>query len=90
LAAYGESLAVRRCLTEADPSNAGWQRGLSYCLTLLAQFHGRKGDRAAALRYAEEGLSIDERLAALDPSNVTWQNDVAVSRVLVALLRGAQ
>ena len=29
LAAYRESLQVRRRLAEADPSNAGWQRDLS-------------------------------------------------------------
>ena len=39
LQAYGESLTVRRRLGEADPSNAGWQRDLSYSLTVVAQIH---------------------------------------------------
>ena len=87
--AYMESLALRRRLAEADPSNAGWQRDLSVTLTRLAQLHEQQGDRAGALPLAEESLSICERLAALDQSNVTWQNDLAFSRALVARLRGA-
>ncbi len=87
LAAYRESLAVRRRLAEADPSNAGWQRDLSFSLTRLAEIHEQMGDRTAALPYAEESLSIDERLATLDRSNVTWQRDLAASRSLVARLR---
>jgi hypothetical protein len=61
---------VSRRLAEADPSNAGWQRDLSFSLTRLAEFHEQRHDRTAALPYAEESLRIDERLAALDPSNV--------------------
>ena len=87
LAEYRESLEVRRRLAEADPSNAGWQRDLSYSLTVMAQWH-EHGDRAAALSYAEESLRIDERLASLDPTSVIWQRDVAVSRALVNRLRG--
>ena len=79
---------MSRRLAEADPSNAGWQRDLSFSLTTMAEFHERQGDRAEALRLAEESLTIDERLASLDRSNVTWQRDVAISRVLVIRLRG--
>jgi len=88
LAAYGEALAVRRRLAEADPSHAGWQRDLSVILTRVAEFHERQGHRREALPFAEESQMIDERLAALDPSNVIWQSDVAVTRALVARLRG--
>jgi tetratricopeptide (TPR) repeat protein len=88
LTAYRESLAVRRRLAEADPSNAGWQRDLSFSLTRLAEFHEQQGERAVGLPFAKESLSIDERLSALDPTNITWQKDVAVSRGLVARLRG--
>ena len=79
---------MSRRLAEADPSNAGWQRDLSFSLTRLAQFHEQKGDRAEALPFTQESLAIDERLAALDRSNVTWQKDVVVSRALVTRLRG--
>jgi tetratricopeptide (TPR) repeat protein len=89
LAAYRESLAVRRRLGEADPSNAGSQRDLSLSLDRLAVIHERQGDRTAALAYAEESLSIAERLAALDPTNATWQKDLAWIRALVARLRGS-
>ena len=87
LASYRESLAVMRRLAEADPSNAGWQRDLSFSLTRLAETYEQQGNRPAALALANEGLAIDERLAALDPTNVGWQNDVAVSRSLVDRLR---
>ena len=88
LAAYRESLEVWRRLAESDPSNAVWQRGLSYSLTRMAQLHERQGDRDEALRFALESLGIDERLAALDCSSATWQRDVAISRALVARRRG--
>ena len=88
LAAYRESLEVRRLLAEADPSNAGWQRDLSFGLARVALFHERQGDVRDTLLLAEESLTIDEHLAALDPSNVTWQEDVARIRALVTRLRG--
>jgi tetratricopeptide (TPR) repeat protein len=87
LAAYRESLAVRQRLAAADPSNAGWQRDLSFCLTQIADALEQGGERAEALGFAEKSLEIDERLAALDPTNITWQNDVAASRAQVARLR---
>jgi tetratricopeptide (TPR) repeat protein len=88
LAAYRESLEVSRRLAQADASNAGWQRDLSFSLTRMAEFHEQRGDRAEAMRFAEESLVINERLAALDRTNATWQQDVKVSRALVARLRG--
>ena len=79
---------MSRHLAEADPSNAVWQRDLSFVLTRLAEFHDQQGARTEALPLAEESVAIDERLAALDRSNATWQHDVTVSRALVARLRG--
>ena len=86
LAAYRESLQVRRRLAEADPSNAGWQRDLSVSLTLMANLLEAQGDREEARLLAKESLGIDERLAALDHTNATWQKDLAVSRAMVARL----
>jgi len=87
LAAYSDSLAVRRRLAEAHPSNASWQRDLSFGLWRLAEFHEQQGNSTAALPIAQESLSIDERLTALDPANLTWQTDAATSRALVERLR---
>ena len=87
LATYRESLAVIRRLTDADRSNAVWQRDLSYSLTQLSLCHEQLNDRSATLVCAEESLRIDERLAVLDPSNATWQRDLMFSRALVARLR---
>ena len=88
LAAYQQSLAVSRRLAEADASNAGWQRDLSYTMALLAQVLDQLRRRPEALGLARESLTIAERLAALDRTNVMWQKDVAASRALVRLLEG--
>ena len=50
LAAYRESLAVRRRLAEADPSNAGWQRDLSVSHEKIGDVLRDQGDLAGALR----------------------------------------
>lgn len=87
LKAYRESLAVRQRLAAADPSNAGWQRDLSYSFTLIGQVLMRQEQWREALPWLEQSLEIDERLAALDPTNATWRQDVQVSRRLVAEVR---
>ena len=88
LTAYREALAVSQRLAAADPTNAGWQRDLSFSLTRMAEFHERQSNHAETLKLAEQSLAIDERLAALDPTNATWRKDIAFSRALVARLRG--
>jgi hypothetical protein len=81
----GKDIAEK--LTRSDPTNAEWQRDLSYLLTTLAQLEPRHSSLTEALKCAEGSLVIDERLARLDPTNVIWRNDVKVSRSLVTLLR---
>ncbi len=49
LAAYRESLAVRRRLAEADPSNASWQRDLSVSQEKIGDVLRDQGDLAGAL-----------------------------------------
>ena len=89
LVAFQASMDVAQALAESDPSNAGWQRDLSFSFTRLAQICEQQGKRPLAVEYAEKSLLIDERLAALDPTNATWQNDVKVSRGMVARLKAA-
>jgi tetratricopeptide (TPR) repeat protein len=89
LKAFNASLDVRIRLAGADPSNATWQRDLSYTLTMLALIFEQQGKPEQALPLAEESLSIDERLSALAPSSVTWQRDVKVSRNMVRRLHEA-
>ena len=84
---YSDGRDIRVKLAQSDPSNAQWQRDLSYSLTKLSELAELSGRRDQALEYAEESLAIDERLAALDQSNVIWQKDVRVSRDMVARLR---
>jgi len=78
---------IAQRLADSDPSNAQWQRDLSYVYTLLAQLKETQGIFKSALPLAEASLAIDERLAKLDSTNATWQKDVTVSRELVTRLR---
>ena len=50
LAAYEESLAIRRDLAAADPGNAGWQRDLSVSLNKLGDVRGRRATSPARWR----------------------------------------
>ena len=79
LAAYEESLAIRRKLAAADPGNAGWQRDVSVSLSKVGDVRLAAGDRAGALAAYEEGLAIMRKLAAADPGNAGWQRDLSVS-----------
>jgi hypothetical protein len=86
LAVYRESLVVSRRLAEADPSNARWQRNLSFVLTELSEFYDQHGPRTEALSLAEESRRIDERLAALDPSKTVCQSKSSASNMMRRLL----
>ena len=66
-------------LAEADPSNAGWQRGLSVCQGKLGNVLQARGDLAGARQAYGESLVICQRLVAADPSNLGWQRDLYVS-----------
>ena len=75
-------------LAQADPSNAGWQRDVSYSLTLLAELYDETGKQAKALEFAQKSLAISERLALLDRSNATSKEYADLIRALVARLGG--
>jgi tetratricopeptide (TPR) repeat protein len=79
LAAYQESLAIRRKLAAADPGNAGGQRDVSVSLDSVGDVRLAAGDRAAALAAYEESLAISRKLAAADPGNADWQADLVIS-----------
>ncbi len=80
LAAYLESLAVRRRLAEVDPSNAGWQRDLSVSQDRVGNVLRDQGDLGGALAAYLESLAVSGRLAEADPSNAGWQRDLSVSQ----------
>jgi tetratricopeptide (TPR) repeat protein len=79
LAAYEESLAIKRQLTAADPGNAHWQRDLSVSLNKVGRVRLDTGNDARALAAYEEGLAIMRKLVAADPGNAQWQTDVVFS-----------
>jgi tetratricopeptide (TPR) repeat protein len=79
LSAYRESLAVRKCLADADPSNAGWQRDLSVSQDKIGDVLENQGDLAGALAAYCASQAVRKRLAEADPSNAVWQRDLSVS-----------
>jgi hypothetical protein len=79
LAAYEESLAIRRKLAASDPGNAGWQRDVGVNLNRVEDERLEQGDRVGALAAAEESLTFMRKLAASDPGNVGWQANLVIS-----------
>jgi tetratricopeptide (TPR) repeat protein len=63
-------------LTEADPSNALWQRGLSKDHIAIGQVLSAQGDLRGALTSVRKGLAIRERLAKADPNNADLRRDL--------------
>ena len=79
LAAYQESLDIRRKLAAQDPGNAQAQRDVSVSLNKLGDMKLQEGDQAGALAAYQESLDIRRKLAAQDPGNAQAQRDVSVS-----------
>ena len=80
LAAYQESLDIRRKLAAADPGNAQAQRDVSVSLDKLGDVKLQRRRRpAGALAAYQESLDIRRKLAAHDPGNAQAQRDVSVS-----------
>ena len=81
---FEAALAIRERLVQADPSNAGWQRDLSFSLNKIGDVRVKQGQLAAALASFQAALAISEKLVQTDPDNVAWQRDVLVSWVKIA------
>ena len=88
LRSFTESKSIRERLATVDPTNAEWQRDLTYVDAMIAtKVYLPQKRWAEALALMEQSLRISEQLAATDPTNVMWQNDVKVSRAHVEKLR---
>jgi tetratricopeptide (TPR) repeat protein len=70
---------IRERLAKADPSNAGWQHGLSVSHNKIGDVQRAQGDLAAALTSYQAALAIAKRLAKADPGNAVVQRDLSVS-----------
>jgi hypothetical protein len=79
LAAYQESLDIRRKLGAKDQGNAQAQRDVSVSLTKLGDVKLKDGDQAGALSAYQESLDIRRKLAAQEPRNAQAQIDLVVS-----------
>jgi tetratricopeptide (TPR) repeat protein len=86
-AAFGEYLAISRRLAEADPSNAGWQRGLAVALVRISRLENDPSEHLQKITRLREALTIFDGLVEVSPENVGWRRD----RDTVALeLRSAE
>lgn len=68
-----------RRLTELDPNNTNWFRGLSvshYCMASILEKQCRLPE---ALAERQDGLGISERLVRIDSTNRLWQKDLKTS-----------
>jgi hypothetical protein len=89
LAAFEESLAIRRKLAGNDPANADAQRGVTLSLDRIGDMRAVEGDRAGALLAYREGLEIRRRLAAADPTNAQQDSDLVISLAKAGIVSDA-
>ena len=79
LAAYEESLIIRRHLCKGDPTNASRQLNVAENLEKIGDLKLVAGDIDGAFIAYREMLSIDRRLVAIDGSNSEWQRNLLLS-----------
>jgi tetratricopeptide (TPR) repeat protein len=84
-----QALEIVRKLAEADPGNAGWQRGLSVSHIKLGDMEKAAGNLDQARAHYKEGLGIMKKLAEADPGNAVWQRDLSVSHERLGDMEGA-
>lgn len=89
-AAFAESLAVRRRLSEQDPGNADWQRELAVTHSRVGGVLQRQGKLDEAQEAFDEYLAISRRLAEKDPDNAVWQRELALAHGRVGGVLQAQ
>jgi tetratricopeptide (TPR) repeat protein len=90
LAAFAESLAIRRQLSEQDPGNADWQRELAVAHSRVGAALQRQGELDKAQAAFDEYLAISRRLAGQDPDNAAWQRELALAHGRVGKALQAQ
>jgi len=83
---YEAALAIRRKLSEADPSNAVRKRDLSVSYNKLGDVAQAGGDLSGARGFFEKSLELIKALSEADPSNANWQIDLVVSHTQLTSL----
>jgi lipoprotein NlpI len=79
LAAYRNSLAIRKALAAKDPGNTQWQSDLSASDIKIGNVLEEQGDLPGALAVYRDSLAISKALAAMDSGNTGWQRDLSDS-----------
>lgn len=68
-------------LTERDPTNTRWSRGLAEALASIGRELHTLGDVASAAEELRASVVMVGELVASDPSNTRWQRDLALARI---------
>jgi tetratricopeptide (TPR) repeat protein len=76
---YQDGLKIRRQLAEADPKDAGKQRGLLVSFIKLGDVYVTLGRTEEALKYFDDSLKISRQLAQADPQDAQKQRNLSVS-----------
>jgi tetratricopeptide (TPR) repeat protein len=79
LAAYNDSLGIKRVLTDQNPSNATLRGGLCINLEKVGDVMMAQNKVDDALRTYQETLGIRRKLADRDPSNALWKRGLCSS-----------
>jgi tetratricopeptide (TPR) repeat protein len=79
LAAYEESLTIRRHLSRDAPSNPSRQLNVAGSLEKVGDLKLADGDAQGALAAYQEMLCIDRALVTIDGSNSEWQRNLSLS-----------
>jgi tetratricopeptide (TPR) repeat protein len=77
-------------LAASDPSNTGWQSGLSVSYGTIGDVLRAQGRLDDAIKSYRDSQAIFQRLAAFDPSNADWQSGLSLSYSSVGDVLGAQ
>ena len=69
---FQRQMDIMRILTEQDPDNTGWLRGLSVSHNNVGGVLQTQGNLAGALKEFQAYLDIMRRLTERDPDNTDW------------------
>ena len=81
---------IAKRLTQQDPDNADWQRGLSVSHSNVGSVYQAQGQLTEALREYEAYKQLMLRLTQQDPDNADWQRGLSVSHSNVGSVYQAQ
>jgi tetratricopeptide (TPR) repeat protein len=74
--AFRETLAIRKRLAAADPSNASWQRDLAKSYYVVGLALVAQGHPTEAFTAFDSSLALSKQLVESDPGNSSWLGEM--------------